>query len=403
MIDSLGTAPRPSIVRALCDYNPFYLLSALCMLAGLFALNDSLRWSPLPIFNLLALIIILNVYEFLLIAIAVFLARRGLVRDVITLLALEAFFLADAGFLNSEAFTQDFHLGLAVNLLLFVLAIAKLMLVFLGLRLPLTDSRFYLILIQMFILLAIPGALKWMGDREAGWMTPMTLYIVWWVVGIVPMLYPMLMGRDTLLQHRGIVMTFIALPAISILAHLCTSNWVYNVRWQGANLSPLILGLSAAIGASDWHVRTMTTRVRTHLLLPLVAIFMSLGEFPRLEFMLDGAVISPLRLTLVWAAIVYWYGMFLHHHIVFGVAGILCIGMAGMGHSPEAIRANNDAARSWVIKLLRSLIPRTVRAWGILSVMASFVLLGLGLILSLFRLRAPEPTPVLSEEEAEQN
>ena len=86
MNDLLRAAPRPWIVRALGQYNPFYLLSAMCMLAGLFALNDSLNFSPLPAANLLIMILVLNVYEFLLIGIGIFLARRGLMRDAATLL-----------------------------------------------------------------------------------------------------------------------------------------------------------------------------------------------------------------------------------------------------------------------------------------------------------------------------
>ena len=53
------------------DYNPFYLLSACCMLFGVFAMNDSLDWSPLPQNNLLVLIATLNVYELALVVLAV--------------------------------------------------------------------------------------------------------------------------------------------------------------------------------------------------------------------------------------------------------------------------------------------------------------------------------------------
>jgi hypothetical protein len=86
------------LFRFMLEYNPFYLLSAMCMLAGLFSLNDSLDWSPLPMFNVLMLIVMLNLYELLLIGFGIFLHRRGLARDATTLLVLEAFFLVDAAF-----------------------------------------------------------------------------------------------------------------------------------------------------------------------------------------------------------------------------------------------------------------------------------------------------------------
>src|SRR4051812_29164580 len=95
---------RSHLYRVLVEYNPFYLISAMCMLFGLFALNNSLDWSPLPRHKLLTLIVTLNVYEGLLVALAVFLLRRGVLRDAMWLLLLEAFFLADVGFLNMEIF-----------------------------------------------------------------------------------------------------------------------------------------------------------------------------------------------------------------------------------------------------------------------------------------------------------
>src|ERR1700733_15585509 len=62
-------------------YNPFYLLSAICMLAGILMLNNSLQYSPLPSKNLFLLITTLNVYEATLILLGIVLLRRGLLRD----------------------------------------------------------------------------------------------------------------------------------------------------------------------------------------------------------------------------------------------------------------------------------------------------------------------------------
>src|SRR5438132_2125711 len=76
---------RISLYRILVEYNPFYLLSAMCMLAGVFALNNSLDYSPLPLPNLITLIVTLNCYEAMLIGLAVFLLRRGIRRDALWL------------------------------------------------------------------------------------------------------------------------------------------------------------------------------------------------------------------------------------------------------------------------------------------------------------------------------
>ena len=113
------------------------------MLAGIFVLNNALDWSPLPQDNLLVLIVALNVYEAALIGVGLLLVRRGLLRDGLFLLFLEAFFLADAGFLNMEVFTSDVLLGFLVNVILLGLAVVKLGVVFsaLGMRLAAGCSR----------------------------------------------------------------------------------------------------------------------------------------------------------------------------------------------------------------------------------------------------------------------
>lgn len=404
MNDSFRASPRPSMVRALADYNPFYLLSAACMLAGLFALNGSLSWSPLTFPTLLLLITVLNLYEILLILIGIFLARRGLMRDAATLLIVEAFFLADVGFLNSEAFTQDYYGGLVVNLFLLVGAVVKVVLVFWGLGIRLTDPRFCLILSQVLILLALPGYLRRVADNDSlARVSLLAMYAAWWAVGIIPLLYLAFLRHDPWARHRGIILAFVVLPTLSIVTHLCTSNWVYNVRWQNANVGPLIVTLAAAIGASDWHVRNMAMRMRVHLLLPVLAIGMALPTDYRMTFWVGDFALSPLRLMLLTSAAVYVYGVFVHRHALFVLAAMACLGISGVGHTPEAMARHTVASGNWVLSTLKRLIPQTLSQWGIISVISSFVLLGLGLLLSLLRPVPREAIPVLPMEESTLN
>jgi hypothetical protein len=130
----------------------------------------------------------------------------------------------------------------------------------------------------------------------------------------------------------------------------------------------------------------MSARMRTHLLLPLLGILMAWPEHPRLEFWIDGIAMTPMRLTLLAAAMVYFYGLWLHRHVNFGIAGVMCLGMTGFGHSPEAMRYNTVSVLDRIMEFIRTLFPRTLMQWGIVSVAASFVLLGLGVLMSLFRL-----------------
>src|SRR5689334_1313949 len=106
-LDYLPKGPSPTLRAALFRFlfrtNPFYLLSAACMLGGCLALTNSLSWTSIPLPRLLALIVTLNVYEGMLLGLGLYLlARRGIVRDGLMLLFLEALFLVDAAFLNVE-------------------------------------------------------------------------------------------------------------------------------------------------------------------------------------------------------------------------------------------------------------------------------------------------------------
>lgn len=104
-----------NLTRFVAAHNPFYLLSALSMLLGCYLLSRALALEPGQAGKLIQLIGVLNVYEALLIALALFLiVRRGLVRDGRGLLWLECVFLADATFLGSELYASDLTTGTLV-------------------------------------------------------------------------------------------------------------------------------------------------------------------------------------------------------------------------------------------------------------------------------------------------
>src|SRR4051812_10878787 len=99
---------RPSLWRFVVDRNPFFLFSAVCMFAGCRMIIAALGVSPGEVHKLVALIGVLNLYELLLIALALFLIRRrGQNRDGWILLAIEALFLVDLTHLNGEVFAAS--------------------------------------------------------------------------------------------------------------------------------------------------------------------------------------------------------------------------------------------------------------------------------------------------------
>ena len=79
---TLNPSLRAKIRAFLIHQNPFYLLSALSMLAGCYALNSALSLRTGEIWKLLGLIAALNVYEGILIALGLYLIqRRRIIRD----------------------------------------------------------------------------------------------------------------------------------------------------------------------------------------------------------------------------------------------------------------------------------------------------------------------------------
>jgi hypothetical protein len=207
-------------------------------------------------------------------------------------------------------------------------------------------------------------------------------------------LYVLLLRDDEEYAHRGIVGIFMGLAMVSIMAHLCTSNWVYHARWYSTNVSPLLLGLAVAIGASDRHVRNLTARLWIQLVLPVLAIVLASEYLPKLNFDMNGIAMTPLRLVLFGAAAVYLHGLLVHRHPYFAIAGLCCVGAGGFGETPENIGRNVASVSQSTAKGAWNLIPSTRDAWGIVSVAASFVLLALGMVISLLK-------PVQGEDQEE--
>jgi hypothetical protein len=208
MISLPNAVVRSSAVRFIVNNNPFYVLSAMCMLAGLFMLNDSLHYSPIPATKLLTLIATLNVYEWFIIGLSVCLLRRGILRDGGLILLIEVFFLADVAFLNAELFTASPTLAWPSSLILLGLACAKLIVILRALethrpvgrtiepgivRLVLSCS-----LATLLLLFAIPGFLFEYANHHGGQVPAPILYGIWWIVGLLPALAVYLPGSQRL-------------------------------------------------------------------------------------------------------------------------------------------------------------------------------------------------------------
>jgi hypothetical protein len=405
-MSSTTLTPQPFLLRSIIRHNPFYLLSAACMLGGCLALTNSLSWSPINLRKLIILMATLNIYELLLVGLAVFLIRMKIVRgDAIKLLLLESLFIVDVAFLNSEVFAQHFSVGLIVNLIVSVLVFVKLAVIFRALRIPLASEPFVLILFELTLLLATPGVFKFVSDRSNGKLPELAVYAAWWGIAAIPVLYVMLMHwravklsewAPALVSNRVVIGALIALPLVSLIAHVSTANWVYKARWFPSNVAPLMLGLAIALGTYDRHVINLTFRIRAQILLPIIAIILSLGSPPQLDFTIFGIYLTPLRLVFATATLVYVQGYWFHRHAYFAWAACICIVLGGLGATRTMIMNNLSLLAHQSKETSSKLIPDNQTQWGVLAVTASFVLLVLGALVSLLKSHAPQtldPTP----------
>ena len=394
---------RGPALRLFVDFNPFYVLSAICMLFGVFALNDSFTWSPLPSRNLLTVLVMINVYEAMLIGLAMVLLRRGIRRDATVLLLIETFFLADVGFLNIELFGLSLGLGLTVNALVMLAAAGKAIVLMRAARLRLHDGRLAFVLMQLLVLFALPGVIAVIGKHHDTFVSPLVLYAAWWVTALLPIAYAFLASTSRTAgarptspaaaaaalsdEHSALLWrVLLVLPMLSIVAHLSLCHWVYKVVFHPADLAPLLVGAAVAVGRAEGLTISRAARGRLQFWLPAVAIFLSAFDVPGgMTFLLGNMPVTPLRVVFGASMLAYVDALWLHRQPLFAFAAAGCGGGMFMGHSVSSINDNSLAMAERSKDSLTSLLPHTLHEWGVVAVGAAFVLLALGAVVSLTR------------------
>ena len=146
----------------------------------------------------------------------------------------------------------------------------------------------------------------------------------------------------------------------------------YKVAFHPSNVAPLLLGAAVAIGRLDRRLATLAWRMRMGLVLPFVAVALAAIKFPKsLVFDLGPVSVSPLRLVLIAAALVYFDGLLLYRTAHFVVAVICCLVSAGFGHNVATINDNSIAASRWWWSSMRKLVPETTQQWGYVGLVVS--------------------------------
>jgi hypothetical protein len=349
--------------------NPFYALSVSAMLLGCWLLSRALHLQAGQLGGLLALMAVLQLYEGLLVWLGTFLVRSGRARrDGLTILLMETLFLMDAPLLATECVTADPGAGTAVVLATFALAVLKLAWVRRAVPGLLSARAVLVLAAQSAFVLAVPVAAVHLAG--AGRLDARSLWLLWWAALALPFAQRRL--REEARRHvprwstSSVAWTWA--PGGLVVVHLWAAGYVHAIPFQPAFLSPLLLGLALTAGR-DEEVRKVA--------LPALALVVSLGQAGALGWALPGlpeAIVSPFHVAAL--AVVVTWGYLAWRDRDPWVA--ILAGFVGSAGLVGLVPSGAWRAVGRVLLALASHRPRGAFGWGVLAVVAGFVLLGAG-------------------------
>jgi hypothetical protein len=380
-------------VQFILDHNPCLLLSTVLMLLGCYLINSNINLHAGDQPRLLALIGIINLYELCIIPLGLVLIRRarGTARDGWWLLLFEVLFLVNSTFLNVDPRLMG---GWWLNLGLLLLALFKAGVLMRGLKLGFGFRTFGFLAVQLTLIYCLPIFLWLVSDD--GVVPQHIMYALWWVVGLLPVAYDLLARADQSPARHDLVQTvirrtYLIAPWVMLVIHLRFSHWAHHAPFAWADLAPVCLGLT--IAATRAHLPASFQGVTR--LLPVAALLLTIGAPAALEWPMPFALpldaIRPGALVAMGVLMTYSY--------------LISLWAAGWMAAFITLACIAFLLQTWIyavlifiarqgarlLAFLANLTPASAEAWGAVSVVAAFVLLALGAMVSLRRGRAEPP------------
>ncbi len=402
---------RPTWRAWINDHNPFHLLSGLCMLAGCFLIAYATHQDREPLIKLTALLVVLNVYEALVITLGLYLWRKkGMMRDAGYLLVLEVLLIVDLAFLYQECVTHSLPVGAVLASVATPLAVIKLAVVGRVGRLGITRAGWWLIAASIVAAVWLPVAFRYCAP--GGILSEWILYVGWWCVAALlaglagPRLWrrvrpaedenvPLQPGMSrpfarmwARVLRRVLRVAFFAGPAASMVLHLVSGHFVFDVPLTLPFVAPL------ALSFAWWFFRWSRIAVSKGWAVCVLVCSSLLALAMSMPFT-DGLItdvgtpsfpiwITPLRITLIGAAALMLAAFASRRGYWLPTWSVIWLTAAAAGHDLPTIWKNAHAA-----------MPKNVLQWGVTAVVAAFALLGLGTYISLRpRNDATETQPV---------
>ncbi len=351
--------------------NPFYALSVSAMLLGCWLLAEALQLQAGQLRGLLLLMGALQVYEALLVGLGTLLLRGRAPRDGATVLLLETLFLMDAPLLAAECVTADARVGTVVVAAALGLAAAKL--AWVRRAAPgLLSRRVALVLwAHAAVVLALPALAALLAGARL--LSPRALWILWWGTLALPLAARTLFEEASAragAEARRALAAWATVPAAMVLLHLWAVGYIHAIPYEPAFLAPLLLGLALAAPRG---------RLGRQVALPAAGLVLSLGQGDALGFVVPGAgVVTPLRVALLAAAAAWGVLAWRDRRPVLGLLAAGS-GLASLlGPSGPGLLAALGEGLSRLLRLLDRVRPRGAFGWGVVGVVAAFVLLAAG-------------------------
>ena len=364
--------------------NPIYILSAALMLTGCFLISRALDIETGESAPLLALIATLQAYEILLIAIAVFLIRTNRApADGRLLLLLELLFLFDPAHLNAELVAINQPLAVAVQLPLFCLLAAKLIIITRTLNHKLPALSTARILAVAALIYALPYYIGICIESSYP-LKPLPTYLAY----LTPAAALILLTDRRILSPTPIGSILAPLLLITLFTHIAAATWAHNAPLSLLFLAPSLLAATFFIKPALTHHMTEQSIHALQTITPALAVALSASFPSELSIPLftdpqPALFISPLRFILLAAAVSYTTLAAQHHRAILLSPAATALAIIPLGHNPSTIANTIEQMLEKLADFATRLLPTTPIGWGILCIITAFILILAGTLRSL--------------------